>query len=254
MSLDTDFESLSWLRLLAARDLRGAISRICIIESVFFLLKLAQETVFYGNVITPWPVLLVEVVFISFPIVALALWLFAYIDKQQIKLLGIATRDVLTGLPNRTSFYENASRLLEKPGGVIMMIDVDHFKTINDTYGHAVGDYCLKSIADYLAASLRNVDLIARIGGEEFAVMLVDTSETDAHIIGNRLAAGFELSLPDLGIEHHVSVSIGAVHSRLAHSIEDCLIYADHALYTAKENGRAQIVMADGLSQSRAIA
>jgi two-component system cell cycle response regulator len=182
-----------------------------------------------------------------------------YSDKLWEKFhvsMQLATTDAVTGLYNRhylTSHMEtrlDTANVAGKPLSVLMM-DIDHFKAVNDTYGHAAGDLVLKEFANRIAKNIRGVDLAARYGGEEFVVMMPETATDWATMIGDRLRQEVCDHPFDIGKEHEpisVSVSIG-----VATSFEEdddrgpsqLLEAADKALYKAKETGRNKVIVAD---------
>ena len=157
--------------------------------------------------------------------------------------------DVLTGIYNRRFLEDNITRLikvLSRSGGKlsILMLDIDFFKKYNDTYGHSMGDSCLRTVANTLSNSLtRADDFIARYGGEEFVVVLPNTDADGANLIALRLL----YNLRERGIPHEksdvaniVTISIGGVTKTVEHSQtwEDYILKADQALYASKQNGR----------------
>ena len=155
-----------------------------------------------------------------------------------------ATTDHLTGLPNRRAFLQDASALCALQGRkhdpvTLMMFDLDHFKSINDRFGHAIGDEALKVFAEVLSTGMRATDIMGRLGGEEFAAIVAGNMETTAKI-AERIRAGFEQA--GFMIEGHVvggTVSIGAVTAtEPVLDIDALLNRADAALYEAKRSGR----------------
>ena len=164
-----------------------------------------------------------------------------------------AATDVLTGLPNRRYFLAEMERHWarivrneERPGAVLML-DLDRFKAINDTHGHAVGDEVLKHLAGVVRESLRRGDLIGRLGGEEFAILQVDATETEAMQLAERLRNRIEAAVIDCnGVSLHYTLSIG-VTLMLGddHSIRAPLQRADAALYRAKGTGRNRVAWED---------
>jgi two-component system cell cycle response regulator len=169
--------------------------------------------------------------------------------------MQLATTDAVTGLYNRhylTSHMETrlqAAQSSGKPLSVLMM-DIDHFKAVNDTHGHAVGDIVLKEFANRVAKNIRGVDLAARYGGEEFVVMMPETPTDWAYMIGDRLRQEvcenkFEVGLSSGPIE--ISVSIGVATSEDGQSPSQLLEEADKALYAAKEGGRNKVVIAGNI-------
>lgn len=166
--------------------------------------------------------------------------------------MQLATTDAVTGLYNRhylTSHMDTRMDAAQKQGKdlSILMMDIDHFKKVNDTYGHAVGDKVLKEFAARIGRNIRGVDLAARYGGEEFVVMMPETPADWALMIGNRLReeiAGkpFDFDLADGEIS--VTVSIGVATSKEGQTPAQLLEDADKALYEAKAGGRNQVVVA----------
>ena len=158
--------------------------------------------------------------------------------------------DVLTGLPNRRYFDEVLS--IERPRRRaadslgILMIDIDHFKRLNDRYGHATGDRVLSAVAGAIAAGVRAEDTPSRYGGEEFAVLLRRASAEQAIEVGERIRrAVVRLHPASLGIDEPVTVSIGvAVAGSGEVAIPGLVERADQALYRAKRLGRDRVVAA----------
>ena len=172
----------------------------------------------------------------------------------QEKLQDLAMRDSLTGLINRReiairgeqefSRYKRLSVGSEHSPYSVMMIDLDHFKSINDSYGHVVGDQVLKQVADYLAHAVRSYSNVGRYGGEEFILVLPGGGSEDAFSIAERIRSGISnQAITFDGGEVHVTVSIGlSLVSKDDHHFEDTVNRADKALYRAKESGRNQVV------------
>lgn len=167
----------------------------------------------------------------------------------------LAMTDALTGLYNRRAFMELAEKectFAERntlPLG-LMMIDVDHFKSINDHYGHAAGDVALASVARILASRLRRQDTIGRYGGEEFCVLLPSTDRSGAASVGEALRRAIEraaLSLAKQSISVTVSIGITTYpaqgRSTTPHLLDSLFEKADAALYQAKREGRNRVVM-----------
>lgn len=166
------------------------------------------------------------------------------------QLRMVAERDELTGVDSRSHFMKRAKALLqrsqlEKKSFSLFMIDVDHFKSINDTWGHTHGDLVLKKIAEACAQSLRPMDVIGRFGGEEFMVALPDTGPKDAQAVAERLKKKVaELHLKEDMSDRRLSVTIGIALAHTAETDLDSLITrADQSLYIGKRDGRNRIVM-----------
>jgi len=169
--------------------------------------------------------------------------------RLEVELKRQAHLDYLTGLPNRRSFMDQGEVELSRTQRYdtslsVLMLDIDHFKLINDTYGHQAGDLVLKTLATIFQEVLRNVDIIGRMGGEEFAVMLPETDIDQATEVAERLREVIledEVSLP-VGLRINFTVSIGIATLIDKRSNIDMLLYeADKALYRAKHTGRNKV-------------
>ena len=160
-----------------------------------------------------------------------------------------ALQDPLTGLANRRQLIEHYAREVSraKRNGKplsLLMLDLDHFKSINDRYGHLAGDACLKSITATIKSSLRNIDITARFGGEEFIVLLPETGESGARIVAEKLRSAVAETEIQLHSEIiHVTVSIGIVtaESLELDNFDEIVGRADTAMYSAKGLGRNMV-------------
>jgi diguanylate cyclase (GGDEF)-like protein/PAS domain S-box-containing protein len=169
--------------------------------------------------------------------------------RLQNRLESLAMTDDLTGLFNRRFFRQRGKEEFKRARRyqlplALLAIDVDKFKDVNDTYGHDIGDSVLKEVAALLGRSLRDIDLVGRIGGEEFGVILPDSSLPNAMQTAERLRAAIEqLSVHVNGYSIRVTVSIGAAAYHAGqNTLDDLLKLADRALYQAKEAGRNRVV------------
>ncbi|MEO1328939.1 MAG: diguanylate cyclase [Pseudomonadota bacterium] len=168
--------------------------------------------------------------------------------EAEYELVRLATLDALTGLPNRRHFFDRAERELLRAGRSgaplsLLYMDVDHFKQVNDSYGHAGGDAVLQMVAEALGEAVRPYDLVGRLGGEEFAILLpqadAETSRMVAERVRGAVAAG-RLTHTD-GREIRVTISGGAATARAGETLEQLVARADAALYEAKRAGRDQV-------------
>ncbi|WP_067510434.1 GGDEF domain-containing protein [Actinoplanes sp. TFC3] len=163
-----------------------------------------------------------------------------------------AITDGLTGLRSRgyltQALHTETARSVRSGAPVAMLLlDVDHFKTVNDTYGHSVGDQVLMEVADRLRRLVRPGDLVARYGGEEFAVVLPGTDLTEARLVGERVRRGIAAAPIAVGPGRlrTVTVSVGlAGIPDPCLSVDDLVLAADRALYAAKHAGRDQVASA----------
>jgi len=169
----------------------------------------------------------------------------------QAELRRLASVDELTGVANRRWFTAMAGRELERCRRfnhqlALLMIDVDHFKRVNDTHGHAVGDEVLKAFTRVLESNLRSVDLLGRLGGEEFAVVLPEADQKAATHTAERLRLAVEgLQFPfEDGSVLRITTSVGIAGMALTgESLDSLLARADSALYAAKHQGRNRVVV-----------
>lgn len=165
------------------------------------------------------------------------------------RLSELAHTDALTGLYNRRAYDQELARewrRVQRNGAAlsVLLIDADHFKSINDQHGHAVGDRVLQALAALIQRSAREIDVAARIGGEEFAVLLSDTGATSALNVAERIRSQIAQSdtMPVTG----VTVSIGVATLAAEESAASLQHRADQALYMAKSQGRNRVVLAPG--------
>ena len=167
----------------------------------------------------------------------------------ELKLRRLADTDELTGIPNRRKFMSIAATLMDqirvsnKPASLIG-VDLDRFKTINDTYGHGVGDEVLCFVVDMINSGLRSVDTLARTGGEEFSILLPDTDEWGAIMVAERLresvsAASF--ATDNQSIRLTINLGVTALDPK-EHSLDAALSRADSAMYKAKHAGRNRVI------------
>ena len=166
-------------------------------------------------------------------------------ERTELRHRTAAMVDPLTGVANRRSFLQDAALIAKRHIGnprptAVLLIDLDHFKSINDRFGHAVGDRVLAIFAEAARKSMRVSDLIGRMGGEEFAAILVETSRDKALEVAERIRASFAHLAQEVdGYRVDATVSIGLVHClERTLNIAELLTQADHALYYAKERGR----------------
>ncbi len=177
------------------------------------------------------------------PFVAVSLFVFSKMEQLRTALREQARIDALTGLPNRRFFLETLrDRLGAGERGYLLIIDADHFKTINDTYGHAAGDAALKTIAERLNSTCRGKDNVGRIGGEEFAMFLGRSTEREVDIIAGRLVEPIALCVDDGPENLTITLSIGVAKTRSGERVSAFMHRADEALYLAKSTGRARMM------------
>jgi len=169
-------------------------------------------------------------------------------------LLELSITDPLTGLHNRRAMMESLQKEVHRTARKktplsLVMLDIDHFKKINDTYGHQNGDAVLKAIGAELTAQLRQYDIAARFGGEEFVLILPETDIKEATQVAERLRQNiaslrFEAELANLEIT--VSLGVASTQNKIVKSTDDLIREADYALYNAKRGGRNRVEVMTG--------
>lgn len=184
------------------------------------------------------------------------LWMIA--RQLNERLIQYATRDMLTDLSNRRVMWEAgmqriAARDRDGADVALILVDIDHFKQVNDRWGHPAGDAVLTTVANRIRGVVRPGDLVGRVGGEEFMILLAPTSPVSAIDIAERVRAAVESTpfvLPE-GQEIHCTISVGCSQARSGSpSWEKLIAQADAALYAAKHGGRNRVVDHAGLADA----
>jgi diguanylate cyclase (GGDEF)-like protein len=165
------------------------------------------------------------------------------------KLERLANTDSLTGIANRRHFLERLSAELERAARYqrplsLVLLDLDHFKKVNDTHGHAAGDDALRKAAAVLGEVCRDVDLAARLGGEELVLLLPETDSGGAHILAERIRGKIAATVHQspAGVRFSVTASVGVASVGKKTTTPEALLQAcDEALYRAKEAGRNRV-------------
>lgn len=173
-------------------------------------------------------------------------------EKDDARMVQLATVDFLTGLINRHAFFDRtdsarALAMRQRSPIALMMIDIDHFKRINDCYGHATGDEALALFAETARATLREHDIMGRLGGEEFALVMPATDLEGAILAAERLRETVaRASLATRGGAYSMTISVGVVVIDPHEHVNAALARADHALYAAKSGGRDRVCVGQG--------
>jgi len=169
-------------------------------------------------------------------------------DENEVELRRLALHDPLTDLPNRRLLDDRIGATLEmckrfKTTCSILFVDLDRFKSINDDLGHAAGDAVLRDVSQRIAAQLRNVDTLARVGGDEFVALLPQTDAAGAKVVADRIMRAMDLPLR-IAQRRSITASIGiAVFSGATDSAASLVERADAAMYEVKSRGRAGIAL-----------
>jgi diguanylate cyclase (GGDEF)-like protein len=203
------------------------------------------------------------ILFLAAAIVAVLAYLMFRLARDKRRMRDMAMTDELTRLPNRRHLLAVAEEQLQQARAskgdlALIAIDIDHFKRVNDGWGHAAGDVVLQRVAHTARSALRPGDQIGRTGGEEFLVLLPATNESDGVAVAERLRGAVEgLDLSDVAPALHVTISLGVAGRDAEETLARLAAAADAALYEAKERGRNQVaargqVSARGTSPSSA--
>ena len=181
----------------------------------------------------------------------------AELQKLHAELKELASHDGLTGLYNWRAFYEHAGQMLKtahrrQEHTTLLMLDLDHFKQINDRFGHAEGDRVLRAVASTLNVTARENDIVARHGGEEFVVAMIGLSEAEGLVAAERLRAAIA-AIENMKTPITVSIGVATLAPQAdkhepSRVLADLLDKADQALYAAKNNGRNQVCHFDHLA------
>ena len=172
--------------------------------------------------------------------------------KNKNKMLEeMAITDGLTGIPNYRYFIDKLEEEVRRGRRystpfTLLILDLDNFKEVNDTHGHRHGDFVLQEVASRLQHGLRDTDILARYGGDEFALLLTQTDSEGGKNVANQVLERLALPITANGIEHFIEASIGVVASDTitSTSADELIVAADKALYTAKEKGGDQVYVA----------
>lgn len=256
---------MAWL-LLAPRAGKTLLQRLVGLNNLLFTLVMAMRAytgAMHSSIGVFTPGVLSTVTFlVGYTLLIVNGFGFLLMCKQQDdrKMRALATTDSLTGLVNRRAFFErteNARMLsarLRKPVA-LMMLDIDHFKRLNDRFGHATGDEALCLFARTALATLREHDIMGRLGGEEFALVMPGTTLSGALHAAERLRNEVaEAPLLTDGNNYKLTVSIGVVMIDPNEHINAALARADAALYAAKSAGRNRVECGDAISASADVA
>ncbi len=175
----------------------------------------------------------------------------AQLREANRRLEALASTDWLTGLLNRRSFTSRVGEALGKAGGTLLVIDADHFKTVNDRFGHERGDEVLQMIAGAIREGVRDTDLVGRLGGEEFGVFLDGAGLEPAWRIAERIRTGVNgLFVTSDTVVQRLSVSVGGVVATDGASFAQLFRIADERLYSAKHAGRNRVEFGDNLDEA----
>lgn len=208
----------------------------------------------FGEVINPsaWVLGAIGPYAVGLPVATFCFWQADRLKEAHRKLLEAhnelrekSRRDQMTGMLNRETFLTHLERLRRQSDhGVLLIADADHFKRVNDSYGHPTGDKALLLIADAIKASVRECDVAARIGGEEFAIFVSGADLEQAKIVSERMRSTVEAIEFRTSCGAHVplTISTGGAPTSEAANLSELMRAADRCLYEAKRNGRNRVI------------
>jgi len=195
------------------------------------------------------------IVLLLLVLVSIALWTYR-VKRSQLRFMKLARRDGLTGIFNRQHFVDEVEQQLQycrksARDACIVLIDLDHFKVVNDTHGHAVGDRVLRRAVDACQTHLRSTDIFGRLGGEEFGILLPDCRLEQAQARAEQIRVAIATAATgDNAPGIPISASFGvAVTARAGYELRALLVHADEALYRAKREGRNRVVVSDEVEE-----
>ncbi|MBL1434695.1 MAG: GGDEF domain-containing protein [Rhodobacteraceae bacterium] len=166
------------------------------------------------------------------------------LDQMREETAERAKRDSMTGLYTHQHFMEKIHESGRRDDGSLIILDIDHFKNINDNYGHAQGDEALIRVVAAVRKAVRAGDVVGRIGGEEFAVFLLDANKEEAKMVASRIRQTVESIefIPKNGVKAPLTVSVGVAMKDEMDNVVGALQLADMRMYKAKQSGRNQVV------------
>ncbi len=237
------FVFFNLLALLAIRKPSHLIYKPAMVFAIILCVDVAVRTVVTG--MEPAQILpeMFVIGIVAAPLVAICMAMVTHMEKLQRQMARIAGTDMLTNLPNRRTFMGHVEAAISAgQADVLMIVDADHFKRVNDTFGHAAGDLALVCVAEHLRHVIGPKDKIARLGGEEFGLLIRAQPKASAHLLGAKIAAGVAFHLPEHAADVTLTLSIGATELQPHDTSQNAFERADNALYDAKSAGRARMV------------
>ena len=235
---------MKFLQFLEPRSVSAAIVQFGIFVGLIACCNYLFFFVFDQDGMPPVQYALIHALMVGGVFVGFCIFIMTYQLKTIRHLHHKSRNDGLTGLKNRNTFLHIAQKCLDNStGGVVVLLDADRFKRVNDEHGHQTGDRCLKSIAKTLRRNLRKTDVVGRIGGEEFAIFLSYTTIRQAKMIAERFTKPIIFTSATTGEPLEITMSVGAAEVMPDLTLDDILARADESLYQAKEAGRARLIV-----------
>ncbi len=225
---------------------KGLIDIVIFLVIILFIFFYPKDYLLVANYSTEFKIQII----LSFILLVFLSVLYEYSKEKSMKKMKkiqsdlefFLKRDPLTGLYNRRGYHESMDKISDKHG-VMLMCDIDHFKKINDAYGHDAGDFVIQKVAQCIRENVRKEDVAIRWGGEEFLIFLADTNINNGYLVAEKLRESVErLTLQyreDAIIKVTLSMGISLISNNI--SLEEAIRNADNAMYVSKASGRNQI-------------
>jgi len=236
------FTNIPGVYLLLGRVVGGVVTALIIVAFVAINPYVAQP--YSPNAIATGVIAMLYFAAFFHAYARQSIWFFMRMRESNHQLRELAMRDMLTGVLNARAYYEICDSMIRvaqrnRAPYAVLFVDLDHFKSINDTQGHAAGDIVLKSVADCLTRSLRASDALGRIGGEEFSIFLPNTDMDGAVHLAEGMRRAIESLMPSIGERRlKVTASIGVARNQHSdQTMKDIQQQADQAMYRAKAEG-----------------
>lgn len=239
------------LALLAIRTRRHLFYKPIITLGIVYLIRFLTEAAVTGLDPTRFWAEVTITTIVAAPFLVTGMAIVTRMEQLHEQLANLAATDVLTDLPNRRAFMAEVEAALEGDRmHHLLIIDIDHFKRVNDTHGHAVGDMALIHVAHHLRKLSAPGEHIGRLGGEEFGMITTDRNTAALHDLGHALSSGVKFTPPNVTAPLELTVSIGATRIQSRDTQHQAFERADRALYQAKAAGRARMILCDTQSGS----
>ncbi len=247
-------DTYNYINRQSSRHLTQSLSTSLVYYENAFLAKVQRlRMVQIGAIMIICITLMLEAFAIFMPLVS-------RVSRYAERLHEISMTDMLTGIGNRRYFIKRSKQEIRRAARMkkdlcLCMVDIDHFKPVNDTYGHAAGDYVLREFVEIIKTAIRLEDDVARIGGEEFVILLPASDIQSALIVAERVRQKLEerpFVLPDTNQSIKLTASFGLSQVKLEddEDVEVAMARADEALYQSKENGRNRITYSDHVTNN----
>jgi len=235
---------LRLIKLLSPRTRAQYVTKPALTMLAYLATFVVVDFVAHGGTTIASSVEIIVIAVVQAPFMLIAFSLVIYLNKTQTQIARLALTDALTGLSNRRKFSSDINDAIRQNAhGYMLIVDADHFKKINDTFGHAVGDVCLQAISARLEELCTAEDYVGRIGGEECGMFLMERTEREIETLGQHLVRPFSVITEESDQPLCFTLSAGGAELRETDTLNVLMRRADQALYEAKQTGRGKLVI-----------